>query len=192
MHVFTCTPVPVCTGKDPVVTGATFNCTGRILTCGTCNDTCTAGYSQAGSLATTYSPDGNFTVVSGTCQDIDGCAGDPCNTGKIPTSNGTCIDISAPLMGFTCGCKDGYAWDAAALSCVDINGCANDPCNAGTSVGSNGRCKDVAAPLTGFTYSCLFGYRWNAVAAVCEAYASTVACNGNAGYSGDRAAAMLA
>ena len=72
------------------------------------------------------------------CEDIDGCAGNPCFTGV------TCTDVPAPDTGFTCGpCPVGTQGDGA--SCEDIDGCAGNPCFTGVT------CTDVPAPDTGFT-----------------------------------------
>jgi hypothetical protein len=182
--------MPVCTVPNPVVTCATFNCRGTTLIGSTCSGTCDAGYEATGSLETLCTDSSSFTTVLGTCQDIDGCANNPCNA---PASGATCADISAPLTGYTCDCKPGYEWDAGTFSCQDINGCADDPCNAGSNVGSSGTCIDASPPLVDYACSCSAGFLWNAASKACEASqcVSIVAGNGNAGYSGHGADAAL-
>lgn len=72
-----------------------------------------------------------------TCEDVDGCSGDPCFAGV------TCTDEPAPGTGFTCGaCPAGHEGDG--LICSDVNGCEGDPCFAGVV------CSDVPAPGDGF------------------------------------------
>jgi hypothetical protein len=73
-----------------------------------------------------------------TCDEIDGCIGDPCPDGVA------CMDLIAPATGFACGdCPAGT--EEVDDACVEIDGCAGDPCFAGVL------CTDVAAPGTGFT-----------------------------------------
>ncbi len=90
-----------------------------------------------------------------TCEDTDGCAGDPCRAGY------DCVDIVAPAVGYSCKDTDGCAGDpcrtgetcldvvapGTGYMCSDVDGCAGDPCGVGET------CTDISAPLTGYMCS---------------------------------------
>ncbi len=127
----------LCDGNNQCVSGACLDCFDA-NGCGsnaTCNPATYACSCNAG-----YEGDGE------NCQDINGCADDPCFAGV------TCSDVAAPGTGYTCGaCPAGYEGDGE--SCSDINGCANNPCFDGVT------CSDIAAPGTGYTCgACPTGY----------------------------------
>jgi hypothetical protein len=51
--------------------------------------------------------------------DEDGCALAGTNRcANDPNSNGTCLDMPAPLTGYKCVCKEGTAWDAFTTACT--------------------------------------------------------------------------
>ncbi|XP_078604002.1 uncharacterized protein LOC144877825 isoform X2 [Branchiostoma floridae x Branchiostoma japonicum] len=105
---------------------------------------CAEGYSLDGAASVTCQASGTWSDVVPTCNDIDGCAGDPCD------ANAACADVAAPGTGQDCTCNTGYEGDG--YTCTDIDGCTGDPCDA------NAACADVAAPGTGQDCTCNTGY----------------------------------
>jgi hypothetical protein len=88
-----CVTAPCGPGATCVdTTGAPANATGRSCQCAT---------------GTFYAND------TAGCQDFDSCSGNnPCASDT--NSNGQCIDLTAPQVGFSCACKPGFSWNQNA------------------------------------------------------------------------------
>lgn len=95
-----------CAACTPVVNAASVTCTAADDS----RAVCTAGYEPV-------------TPASGSdsCEDIDGCSGDPCTA-----SISTCIDTAAPGTGHACQCSPGYFGDDGQ----DGDGSACTACDA--------------------------------------------------------------
>lgn len=133
-------PTVTCTDQDPP---ALNDATGR-----TC--TCSAGLVYA-----------NDAVG---CQDINSCAGNPCNSINNAVA-GSCQDKAAPLNGFTCSCNSGFSWSND--QCVDDDACANNPCTG--LAGSTGACADAAGSAQPpYTCTCITGRTWNSTTRTCD------------------------
>jgi hypothetical protein len=87
---------------------------------GTCVDDTNAGPGFTCNCPTGYS----WEPVTRCCKDTNACLAtnsNPCVT--VPNNNGTCFDVAAPGIGFTCGCKGGYVWQTGACQGASTRGC---------------------------------------------------------------------
>ena len=84
------------------------------------------------------------------------CEPSPCtaNSCTMEHSDGICIPLTA--SEFSCGCVEGYIWDAQSSTCQ------TDPCfdnKCASMDGSDGICTPIDG--TKFTCGCINGYFWN-------------------------------
>jgi len=106
---------------------------------------CDTGYAVSGSATLTCEANGNWSGSAPTCEDIDECLGNPCDSDG--DSSSICAQDPTPGDGYSCTCTTGYAASAGSSpTCVDVDACSGSPvCTADYP------CQDLTAPATNYT-----------------------------------------
>lgn len=82
------------------------------------------------------------------CIEEDGCLNNYCG------DFGSCVDVPAPGVGYTCECQTGYRFQSGV--CIDDDHCESHTCTSNGD--SEATCTDRQAPAVGYDCECSLGY----------------------------------